>query len=185
MGNKKKKMNASFKGRQVKKRKGFNTLKIIVYCAALAAILLVYYFLASKSVVVEDNKEIEYSFRKDGEAYIKGINDEVIVKIDIEIAADGASRNQGLMFREYMGELQGMLFIFERTQEISMWMRNTIIPLDMLFIDADKKIVDIALNTTPFSEEQIVAKVPVMYVIEVNAGFVEKYGIETGQMVSW
>lgn len=74
--------------------------------------------------------------------------------IEVEVAENDAERQQGLMNRPWMEETQGMIFIFDENKPLSFWMRNTIIPLDIMFVDADFRIVNIAENTQPFSEKE-------------------------------
>jgi uncharacterized membrane protein (UPF0127 family) len=124
-------------------------------------------------------------FKKQGELTLTKSNDKPIVSIDIEIADDDAKREVGLMGRPVMEERQGMLFIFEEEHLESFWMRNTILPLDMIFINKQGKIVTIHKNTKPFSDDSYPANALTMFVLEVNAGFTDKYGIKEGDMVSW
>jgi uncharacterized membrane protein (UPF0127 family) len=124
-------------------------------------------------------------FTKQGELTFTKDNDKTIVSIDIEIADDDAKREVGLMGRPVMEERQGMLFIFEEEHLESFWMRNTILPLDMIFINKQGKIVTIHKNTKPFSDDSYSATAIILFVLEVNAGFTDKYGIKEGDMVSW
>ena len=89
------------------------------------------------------------------------------------------------MYRTYMPVNQGMLFDFEYPQKITMWMKNTYIPLDMLFIDNDGVIVSIAANTEPMSTETISSGQEVRAVLEVNANQAETHGIKVGDRVSY
>ena len=84
-----------------------------------------------------------------------------------------------------MDEKQGMLFVFEEEYNAGFWMRNTIIPLDMMFINKSEEIVTIHRNTTPFSEQTYSSNGSILFVVEVNAGFSDKYGIREGYKVSW
>ncbi len=77
----------------------------------------------------------------------------------------------------------GMLFIFPDEAPRSFWMKNTPLPLDIVFIGADRRIVSIAAGTKPYSTERIPSGAPAMFVLEVNAGFCERHGIEAGQSV--
>jgi len=124
-------------------------------------------------------------FKKQGELTLSKSDDKPIVSIDIEIADDEAKREVGLMGRSVMEERQGMLFIFEEEQLASFWMRNTVLPLDMIFINKQGKIVTIHRNTKPFSDDSYSATAMTLFVLEVNAGFTDKYGIKEGDMVSW
>lgn len=102
----------------------------------------------------------------------------------VELAADDASRAKGLMFRRELPEGRGMLFDFHREQEISMWMENTYIPLDMIFIAGDGRIRHIAENTVPLSRATVSSRGPVRGVLEVIAGTVRKLGIAPGDRVA-
>ncbi|HKY85699.1 MAG TPA: DUF192 domain-containing protein [Pseudorhodoplanes sp.] len=102
----------------------------------------------------------------------------------IEFVANDADRAKGLMFRTELPEGRGMLFDFAREQEIAMWMKNTLISLDMIFIEGDGRIRRIAENTTPLSESIIPSGGPVRGVLEVIAGTARKFGIKPGDRVA-
>lgn len=102
---------------------------------------------------------------------------------NIELAVTPEQRAQGLMHRESLAEDWGMLFLHRRDQVLSMWMRNTLIPLDMLFIDRRGRIVRIAERTTPLSERAITSGRPARAVLEVPGGTVERLGIAKGDRV--
>ncbi len=101
----------------------------------------------------------------------------------VEVAADDQSRETGLMFRKTMAPDAGMLFDFHTPQEVSFWMENTILPLDMLFVRADGTIARVAENATPYSRATIPSGEPVQVVIELNAGRAEALGIREGERV--
>jgi len=96
------------------------------------------------------------------------------------IASRSEEQRQGLMFVEQMDEFEGMLFVYPRAAQISMWMKNTLIPLDMLFIDAQGQIVNIAARTTPLSTRSIAAAAPVTRVLELNGGFAQRWQLVPG-----
>ena len=102
----------------------------------------------------------------------------------VEVMRTPEERAKGLMFRRELPEGRGMLFDFSPEQNVSMWMKNTFISLDMIFIRADGRILPIAENTTPESEAIIPAGGPVRGVLEVIAGTVRKYGIAPGDRVA-
>lgn len=102
----------------------------------------------------------------------------------VELVANDADRARGLMFRKELPEGRGMLFDFQREQEVSMWMRNTLIPLDMIFINGDGRIRRIAENTEPMSERTIPSGGPVRGVLEVIGGTARKLGIAPGDKVA-
>ena len=100
----------------------------------------------------------------------------------MELALTAADSATGLMHRQDMAADHGMLFRFDQTRQVLMWMKNTPLPLDMLFIDDDGTIVGIAKDTTPFSEAIIASPGPVRYVLELNAGTAERMGIAVGDV---
>ncbi len=102
----------------------------------------------------------------------------------VELVANDADRAKGLMFRRELPEGRGMLFDFQRDQDVSMWMQNTYISLDMIFINADGRIRRIAENTTPLSTAIIPSGGPVRGVLEVIAGTAKKFGIKPGDRVA-
>ena len=102
----------------------------------------------------------------------------------VEIADNDAERAKGLMYRKELPEGQGMLFDFHREQEVSFWMQNTYIPLDMVFIRADGRILRIAENTEPLSTRFIPSGGPVRAVLEVIGGTTRKLGIAPGDRVA-
>jgi hypothetical protein len=103
---------------------------------------------------------------------------------DVEMAVTPEDRSKGLMFRKELPAGQGMLFDFEGEGPIAMWMKNTFISLDMIFIRADGRIARIAENTTPHSETTIPSGAPVKAVLEVVAGTAKRLGIATGDRVA-
>jgi uncharacterized protein len=101
----------------------------------------------------------------------------------VELAVTDQERERGLMFRKQLPEGQGMLFDFKREQEVTMWMENTYIPLDMIFIRRDGRIWRIAENTEPLSRAIISSEGPVLAVLEVVGGTAKKLGIAPGDRV--
>jgi uncharacterized membrane protein (UPF0127 family) len=102
----------------------------------------------------------------------------------VEIAQNDAERAKGLMYRKELPEGQGMLFDFQHEQEVGFWMENTYIPLDMIFIRADGRILRIVENTEPLSTRIIPSGGPVRGVLEVIAGTARKLGIAAGDRVA-
>ncbi|OGJ21941.1 hypothetical protein A3K73_04825 [Candidatus Pacearchaeota archaeon RBG_13_36_9] len=106
------------------------------------------------------------------------------VSINAEIADTPEKIERGLMYRESLGKNEGMLFIFWEEKETNFWMKNTLIPLDMIFLNKDGEIVNIVENAVPCNSSNCIlylSEVPVKYVIEVNAGFVKENEIEVGE----
>jgi len=102
----------------------------------------------------------------------------------VELATTPEEQAKGLMFRRSLPEGQGMLFDFHREQPTSFWMKNTYVPLDMIFIRADGRILRIAENTVPLSETLVPSGGPVLAVLEVVAGTAKKLGIAPGDRVA-
>lgn len=103
---------------------------------------------------------------------------------DVELAVTPAERSKGLMFRRELPHGRGMLFDFSGEGPVAMWMRNTYVSLDMIFIRADGRIARIAENTEPLSEKTISSGVPVKAVLEVVAGTAKRLGIAPGDRVA-
>jgi uncharacterized membrane protein (UPF0127 family) len=106
-------------------------------------------------------------------------------KITVEIAKNDSERSTGLMFRRSIGPDEGMLFLYDREQEVSMWMKNTYIPLDMIFIKRDGVISHIEVKTEPFSERIISSEGAALAVIEMGGGSAERLGLKPGDKVSY
>ena len=107
-------------------------------------------------------------------------------KINVEIADEPQEQSLGLMHRQVLEENRGMLFIFDNAQIRNFWMKNTLIPLDMLFISKDLVIVDI-IEAKPCKEDPCSiysSKNPAKYVLEVNKGYSDKKGVHTGDKVT-
>jgi len=106
------------------------------------------------------------------------------VAFQVELASTAESRRQGLMFREQLAPNEGMLFVYNEAHAIAMWMKNTLIPLDMLFITDEGLIARIETNTEPLSLQAISSGEPVRAVLELNGGTVESFAIQPGDRVS-
>lgn len=104
-------------------------------------------------------------------------------RFEVELALTSAQHAQGLMYRRRLRADAGMLFVYGRDRPVSMWMKNTFIPLDMLFIARDGRIVRVAERTVPGSLESISAGRPVAAVLELNAGTAARLGIKPGDRV--
>lgn len=98
----------------------------------------------------------------------------------VELATTAEQQMRGLMFRETMAANAGMLFIYPEERLITMWMKNTILPLDMVFADARGVVVSVHANAVPFSEDVISSRFPAMAVLEINGGLAAKLGIREG-----
>jgi len=102
---------------------------------------------------------------------------------DVWIAATNARRNQGLMFVKKMPEKTGMLFLYGQPQPVGVWMKNTYIPLDILFIRSDGRVASVVANATPHSLKTMESGEPVVAFLELNGGMAAKLGIKRGAIV--
>jgi len=141
------------------------SLLMIVACAALAS----------------DTEELDRLFLRS--TLQIATPDARLHRFRIWIAADDARRARGLMFVKRLDEDQGMLFVYASEQRIGMWMKNTFIPLDMLFIDRTGKVLQVVENTTPFSLETIESKQPAAAVLELPGGTAARLKIVPGAIV--
>lgn len=100
--------------------------------------------------------------------------------VKVEVAATPDMRQLGLMYRNHLDEDAGMIFIFPATENARFWMKNTEIPLDMLFADSNGKIVGIVVNAQPYSEKLVGGFDDTLYVLEVNGGYAARHHIAAG-----
>lgn len=157
----------------------------VILLAGIGYIAAPFFGKESSTTTVADKSESPApGFVKGGEVvFLK--NGKHAKKIDVEIAADDNQRAKGLMYRPYMPDSVGMLFVFERAEPQAFWMKNTIIPLDIIYVDGNKKVVSIQKNAVPYSEKSLPSEGNAQYVVEVNAGFSERFGIQPGDTLSF
>ena len=106
-------------------------------------------------------------------------------RFTVMVARTPAEQAAGLMFRKSLGPQEGMIFPYDPPQEVGFWMKNTLIPLDMIFIRADGRIARIAARTRPQSLEPVLSLEPVASVLEIRGGRSEELGIREGNRVEW
>lgn len=149
----------------------------------LAGILAIHSCKEERKTVV---KTEPVTFKKEGVlTIINNKTDMVITSMDIEIAESEYETQTGLMYRKSMEDTQGMLFIFPDERMHSFHMKNTQIPLDIIFIKADSTIASLQENARPNDESGLSSQVPVRYVLEVNAGLAEKWSLEVGDKIDF
>ena len=107
-------------------------------------------------------------------------NDQSLIRFDIELAVTPKERSRGLMYRESMPSRSGMLFIFDPPQAVSFWMKNTLIPLDMIFVDRTGMVTRVHENAIPGDLSSIAGGDSVYAVLEINAGLANRYAIRPG-----
>jgi len=169
--------------------------KPFVYAAILCVIILIMTVIfnpgrlakkmAQNQVYTTAPVSTDPEFTRQGELVFLKSDSTSLAKIDIEIADTDPLRERGLMFRRHMGMNHGMLFIFEDEDVRSFWMKNTYIPLDIVYLNAQKKIVSIHENAATLNEQSIPSGFPAKYVVEVNAGFCALHSIQVGDGMSF
>jgi uncharacterized membrane protein (UPF0127 family) len=151
--------------------------------AFLSLLLFGGFFIGCKENPSEASEEVTavpVEFKKEAEIYLTRPEGDTIKRLDIEIADDDYQRETGLMYRSSMQDDRGMLFIFEDEQPRGFYMKNTDIPLDLIFLNAQNKIVSIAKNAQPRNLETIPSEAPAQYVLEVNAGLADQWNLQPG-----
>lgn len=138
----------------------------------------------------KDSKKINSSFskniafKKEGTLQLLKKNSDSIIKtLDIEIADDAYQTQTGLMYRDSIKDSQGMLFVFPEEQPRSFYMKNTRIPLDIIYISSDSSIVSFQKNAKPFDETPLPSNANAKFVLEINAGLSDKWKLKTGDKI--
>jgi uncharacterized membrane protein (UPF0127 family) len=143
--------------------------------------LLLAVCLATSTVVADDAANLDRIFPRS--TLQIATPDARLHRFDIWIAHDDARRARGLMFVRNLGDHEGMLFIYEQAHPVSMWMKNTYVSLDMLFVGADGRVEHVVEKTEPESLKTIESKTPVLAVIELKAGTAARLKIQPGARV--
>ncbi|MCA0958000.1 DUF192 domain-containing protein [Muricauda ruestringensis] len=153
--------------------------KIIIFTVVLILV-------SCKSESKQAIKTETVSFTKEGELTILSEESEAIkASFEIEIAESEYETQTGLMYRKSMKENRGMLFIQPTESLQYFYMKNTEIPLDIIYIDSGMKIVSFQKNAEPFNEDTLPSNVPARYVFEINAGLSDKLGLQVGDSISF
>lgn len=164
--------------------KSFNMLKKASYL--LVALLVLVSCKKETQSKHESIETEEISFTKNGELTFFDSEKNELKSIDLETAITDYEQQIGLMYRESMEENQGMLFIYEDEKPRPyFYMKNTYIGLDLIYLNANKKVVDINANAKPKDETTLDSDKPAKYVLEINSGMAEKWGVEVGSYVDF
>ncbi|WP_459210622.1 DUF192 domain-containing protein [Aquimarina rhabdastrellae] len=152
-------------------------------------LILLSFFICLSSCKETSSKEEQITtqkieFKKEGELTLKR-NDSILKQLDIEIADDDYQIQTGLMYRTSMATQQGMLFMFNDSDIRYFYMKNTLIPLDIIYINKNKEIVSIQKNAKPLDETTLPSEAPAMYVLEINGGLSDQWGLQKGDKVSF
>lgn len=156
------------------------------YKLILISSLIALSFLSCKKNTPKNNvKPLEIVFKHEGNLSIIDSLKTPKIKLEIEIADNDFEHQTGLMYRKKMKTNRGMLFVFNKSEMKSFYMKNTLIPLDIIFIDHNKQIINIAKETTPLSEQSVYSDSPAHYVLEINAGMSEKWNLKKGDFIAF
>lgn len=144
-------------------------------CLSIATLL------AASAAAASDSEQLDRFFER---ATLQlATPDARVHRFRVWVASDDMRRARGLMFVQHLDDDQGMLFVYPSAQKIGMWMKNTYIPLDMIFIDAAGKVTQVVENTKPHSLETIASEKPVLAVLELKAGTASRLKIAPGALV--
>ena len=124
-------------------------------------------------------------FKHEGNLSLLDSTKSVIKEIQIEIADNDFEQQTGLMYRKQMDNNNGMLFVFDKSEIKSFYMKNTYISLDIIYIDANSTIINIVKKAEPLNETSLYSDAPAKYVLEINAGLSEKWGLKKGNKISF
>ena len=147
---------------------------IIILCSSFVFALSTF---TANARTLDDLEDLEK-----GSVSIK-LNSNESIEFSVLIAESNKDRRQGLMHIEFMEENQGMLFLFNPPRRVSMWMRNTPMSLDILFINRNGEVINMEENTTPYSTKALSSGGTIRWVLEINGGLAKKMGIKTGDLV--
>jgi len=116
-------------------------------------------------------------------AHFKKTDGSRTVSLEVEVVATPAKRRKGLMYRREMGRREGMLFVFPEEEKRTFWMKNTYLPLDIIYLDRERRVVSISKGAKPLSTSRYPSEGPAMYVLEVLAGVAGELGVQKGQQL--
>ena len=153
------------------------TIALVAFTVVLAS---------CKSETKQSIKTENVSFTKEGElTVLSSETDSIKANFDIEIAETEYETLTGLMYRKSMQEDRGMLFIQPKEAEQNFYMKNTEIPLDIIYINSGMKVVSFQKNAKPLDESSLPSKAPAKYVLEINAGLSDQLGLQVGDSISF
>ena len=151
----------------------------------LSLVLICFFFNQCQQSTPKEVREQKVLFKNEGNLSILNDENKTLAEFKIEIADSPYERQTGLMYRDSLDEQHGMLFIFENSELRGFYMKNTLIPLDLLFIDENYEIVHIYSKATPYETASISSQLPAKYVFEINGGLSEQIGIQKGMKIKY
>lgn len=144
----------------------------------LLPLLLIMILVSCQKATVQKNRSTTGQLQPD--INIIGFGGNLGPEFILELATSAEQKSQGLMNRSTLAQNHGMLFMFEYEHQLRFWMKNTLIPLDIIFMNKDWRVVYIAKKTTPLSLEPISSNQPAIYALEINGGLADQLGISVG-----
>jgi uncharacterized membrane protein (UPF0127 family) len=151
----------------------------------LSLVLICFFFNQCQQSTPKEVREQKVLFKNEGNLSILNDENKTLAEFKIEIADSPYERQTGLMYRDSLDEQHGMLFIFENSELRGFYMKNTLIPLDLIFIDENYEIVHIYSKATPYETASISSQLPAKYVFEINGGLSEQIGIQKGMKIKY
>ncbi|NRD21106.1 DUF192 domain-containing protein [Winogradskyella eckloniae] len=150
------------------------------------SLVLVFVASCKKENPTKTKDKVVVNFKKEGTLTLKKASSDSIIKsIDIEIADNDYETQTGLMYRTQLKTNHGMLFIFPDVEFRSFYMKNTKIPLDIIYIDESLSIVSFQKNAKPFDETSLPSEAPAKYVLEINGGLSDEWQLSVGDKISF
>ncbi|WP_299125328.1 DUF192 domain-containing protein [uncultured Winogradskyella sp.] len=147
---------------------------------------LVVFSSCKEEKAIKRQEKVVVNFKKEGVLTIKKTDSDSIIKtLDIEIADNEYETQTGLMYRTKLKTNHGMLFIFPDEDFRSFYMKNTKIPLDIIYIDTNKTIVSVQKDAQPFDETSLPSDSPAKYVLEINSGLFDEWQIKVGDIIEF
>ena len=156
-----------------------------MYKVFIALSALILFTACAKEKPASTVTETQVTFTKEGTLRILKSDGTLVKTLEVEFADDEYERQTGLMNRGSMEATQSMLFVFPDEQPRAFYMKNTLIPLDIIYIGSNKKIVSFAENAKPRDEASLPSQVPAQYVLEIKGGLSEVWGLDVGDTVTW
>ena len=151
----------------------------------LSLVLICFFFNQCQQSTPKEVREQKVLFKNEGNLSILNDENKTLAEFKIEIADSPYERQTGMMYRDSLEEQHGMLFIFENSELRGFYMKNTLIPLDLIFIDENYEIVHIYSKATPYETASISSQLPAKYVFEINGGLSKQIGIQKGMKIKY
>lgn len=151
----------------------------------LSLVLISFFFNQCQKSNQNQVREQNVLFKNEGKLSILNNEKKTLAEFKIEIADSPYERQTGLMYRDKLKKQHGMLFVFENSELRGFYMKNTLIPLDLIFIDEYYEIIHIHSKATPYETASISSQLPAKYVFEINGGLSEQIGIQKGMKIKY